>query len=170
MVIWLVGLSGAGKTTIGRALTTLWRHKEPQTVLIDGDDIRKYFPERRDYEPYSLADRRANAERIASMSLWLDQQSLNVVVSILCIFPDILQENRVRFSNYFEVFVDAPFDQIKKRDPKGLYVGSVEGIIDNVVGVDIPFPVPTNPDIVINNSDQHHNANKHASRILEQIQ
>ena len=118
MIVWLVGLSGAGKTTIARELHRQWQAREPATVLIDGDEIREIFKHDQNAAAYTPEGRRINAERIAAMSAWLDGQNINAVVSILCTFPDIMADNRYRFSDYFEVFVDAPLADLEARDSK----------------------------------------------------
>ena len=167
MIVWLIGLSGAGKTTIGRALCEKWQAIDRATVLIDGDEIREIFRHDRSADAYSVEGRRANAERIVELSAWLDRQGINVVCSILCIFPDILAANRERFSAYFEVFIDAPMEQLEERDDKGLYTSAHSGQTPNVVGVDIPFPVPLAPDILIDNSGSTLDANAAAENILQ---
>ncbi len=63
MVIWLIGLSGAGKTTIGKCVYREWKKNEPNTVLVDGDEIRELFSLNQNDSDYSLDGRRKNAER-----------------------------------------------------------------------------------------------------------
>ena len=74
--------------------------------------------------------------------------------------------NRNRFSDYFEVFIDAPLDQLQARDGKGLYKSANAGPTRNVVGVDIPFPVPEAPDLRINNSGPSLDGEATAGEIL----
>jgi len=169
MIVWLVGLSGAGKTTIARELHRQWQAREPATVLIDGDEIREIFKNDRNATAYTPEGRRINAERIAAMSDWLDAQNINAVVSILCIFPDILTANRSRYSRYFEVFVDAPLADLEARDGKGLYAASRRGEMADVVGIDIPFPTPTRSDLVIRNDEPRLDSEAIAAKILEEI-
>lgn len=152
MVIWLVGLSGAGKTTIGRELYHLWKADRPDTVFIDGDEIREIFKHNKNAGDYSVESRRQNAERIVALCSWLDGQGINVICSILCIFNDLLEGNRERFSNYFEAYISVPMDALEKRDIKNLYLPARSGKVRNVVGVDIPYEPPGNPDMVIDNS------------------
>ncbi len=169
MIIWLVGLSGAGKTTVARELHAQWQAKAPATVLVDGDEIREIFQHDRAPAAYTIEGRRINAERIAAMSAWLDRQNINAVVSILCIFPDILAANRSRYSGYFEVFIDAPMAALEARDGKGLYAAARRGEMAHVVGIDIPFPTPEHADLVIRNDGPSLDAGAIAATILARI-
>ena len=169
MIVWLVGLSGAGKTTIARVLHTKWQAIDPATVLVDGDEIREIFKHDQGTAPFTVEGRRVNGERIAAMSAWLDSQGINAVVSILCIFPDILADNRQAYEGYFEVFVDAPLATLEARDGKGLYAAACSGEMANVVGMDIPFPTPEQPDLVIHNDGPTLDADAVADDILTRI-
>jgi cytidine diphosphoramidate kinase len=153
LITWVIGLSGAGKSAIGSALHMELKKENPATVLIDGDQIRRIFGNDRQPADYSLEGRRLNAQRIRELCLWLDREGIDVVCCILSIFPDHQAENRSLFSEYFEVFVRAPFDDLVERNPKNLYRLALEGREKNVVGVDIEFTPPPNPDIVIENSE-----------------
>lgn len=152
MVMWLIGLSGAGKTTIGREMCRLWKAKEPNTVLVDGDEIRRIFKHDQNPDAYSIKGRAANAERIAELCLWLDQQGINIVCCILSIFEETRAWNRSNYSKYFEVYVSVPLEILIERDSKGLYRRAKAGEVSNVVGIDIPFSPPQNSDWVFDNS------------------
>lgn len=152
MVIWLIGLSGAGKTTVGRELWRLWKETDSNTVLVDGDEIRRIFQHDQNNDAYTLAGRRRNAERIRELCAWLDRQGINVVCCILSLFEDVHEWNRANYVKYFEVFIDAPLDAVTARDVKGIYRPALKGEARNVVGIDIPFTPPAKPDLVIDNS------------------
>lgn len=169
MIVWLIGLSGAGKTTIARELHLQWQAVDPATVLIDGDEIRAIFKHDNNQDAYTIPGRRVNGDRIAAMSAWLDGQNINAVVSILCIFPEILNANRKCFNHYFEVFIDAPIASLEDRDSKGLYAAARLGATPNVVGIDIPFPVPENADMIIKNDGSSLDAPSAAKNILRQM-
>ena len=151
MVIWLIGLSGAAKTTIGRHLYEIWKAEAPNTVLVDGDEIRALLNHQENSRDYTIEARRANAERITNLCAWLDGQDINTVCCILSLFPEMRQRNRDIFSRYFEVYVSAPMEVLIQRDEKGLYGPALRGEIENVVGVDIEFPTPTSADLVVDN-------------------
>jgi adenylylsulfate kinase-like enzyme len=152
MVIWLIGLSGSGKTTLGREIARQWKASAPNTVLVDGDEVRRIFRQDTQAADYSLAGRRLNAERIFELCAWLDAQDINVVCSILSVFPDLRQLNRERFQRYFEVYLNPPMQTLVERDTKGLYKRALGGEMKDMVGVDIPFPAPTAADLEIDTS------------------
>jgi len=152
MVIWLIGLSGSGKTTLGSEVVRQWRATEPNTLLVDGDEVRRIFGLDKQAADYSLAGRRVNAERVFELCGFLDAQAQNVVCSVLSVFPDLRARARASFQRYFEVFLNPPMETLLERDTKGLYRRARAGEMPNVVGVDIPFPPPTEADLEIDTS------------------
>lgn len=167
MVIWLIGMSGAGKTTIGRQVHRLWQAEAANTVFIDGDEVRELFRHDQGSQPFTVEGRRLNAERITALCAMLDRQGINVVCCILSLFPEMQAENRTRFSRYFEVFIDTPMAVLEARDVKGLYAAARRGDNPNMVGIDIPFPIPPAPDLAINDATDPANVEPTARRILD---
>jgi len=149
MVIWIIGLSGAGKTTLANKVVKKANMESKKTVLIDGDIIRKIFE---NDLSYSMEDRLINAKRICQLGKFLDSQGLNVVCAILSIFPETRQWNRANIKDYYEIFIDTPIDVLIDRDSKGIYGKHSKGEISQVVGIDIDFPIPDEADLVIDNS------------------
>jgi adenylylsulfate kinase len=148
MVIWIIGLAGAGKTSLGQALYSLLAQRNNATVFLDGDHVRQIMG---NDLGHSTSDREKNGWRICHMCKWLETQDINVVCCVLSMFPEQRAWNREHFSRYFEVFLDVSMDVLEKRDQKGLYSGARSGKIKNVVGVDLPFPGPGEADLTINN-------------------
>ncbi len=146
MVIWIIGLSGAGKSTIGRILADQLRQKHKNLVYLDGDELRDVWG---DSLGYTVKGREKNAARISHLCHMLDSQGLNVVTAVLSIFPEWQKWIRETFSSYFEIFLDVPFDTVEARDTKGLYKAARNDAMKDVVGIDIPFPAPSNPDLII---------------------
>ena len=153
MVIWLTGLSASGKTTIGKLVFKLLKEHEKNTIFVDGDDIRKVFKWNQDDQHYSKEGRRKVSETIGALCLWLDQQDMNVICCTISLYDHLHQSNRKTFSNYFEVFLDTPFQQLRERDKNNLYSIKTPHEPKNVVGMDLPFDKPKNPDLIIKNKD-----------------
>lgn len=166
MVIWVIGMSGAGKTTLGSAMAQLWRTRAPGTVLVDGDAVRRLFGQHDGEAAYTLPGRRANAERITALCEWLDGQSLNVVCCILSVFADMRAQNRTRFSRYYEIYLHAPLAALAQRDSKDLYGAAMRGERRNVVGVDIAFEAPTSADLTLDTSGPMPDVQALAHRVL----
>lgn len=144
MVIWITGLSGAGKTTLANAFIASVRSEYPNIVLLDGDAVRSLYGDDLDYVE---SDRVIQINRLQSLAAFLDKQGIVVVVAALYAHPDLLDWNRERFSSYYEVYLDAPMEQLNERDSKGLYRKAREGHMKDVVGVDIPWHAPQSSDM-----------------------
>ena len=169
MVIWIIGLSASGKTTLGKYLYEEIKKDSPSTVFVDGDQIRKIFKHDKGNDPYSLPGRRINADRICELCAWLDKQGINVVCCILSVFEESREWNRSNYSDYFEVYIDTPVEKLRQRETKGLYAAAFAGEIKDVVGVDIEFKPPKNPDYVLDNSKDNIDFEQVALNIIKKI-
>ncbi len=149
MVIWFIGLSRAGKTTLSKLLYKKLKPNNKNLVLLDGDSIRNLFKNDIDH---SLEGRYKNAERLSYLSKFLADQNIHVIAAVLSIFPEWQEWNRNNIKNYQEIYIKASMDVLQKRDKNNLYLNAREGKIKNVVGIDIPFPEPKNPDLIIENN------------------
>ena len=150
MIIWIIGLSGSGKSTIAQAVYEQWKAADPATVLADGDHIRAVMGNNTE-ETYTLEGRAQNSLRMAGLCRWLDSQDINVICPVLSIFSAHRQELRKQTGRYFEVYVQRPLERVVEDDSKGLYRAFREGRTRHVVGMDIPFPEPETPDMVVAN-------------------
>ena len=158
MVIWIIGLSGAGKTTLAKIIYNKLKKK---ILHIDGDTIREMYE---DKLGYTLKDRLINAGRISRLIKILSEQDTNIVVSVLSNFPEWLNWNRKNIRKYFEVYIKTDFDVLKKRKPN-LYCNKKK----NIVGIDIKFNEPKKPDIIIDNCKNLKELNIIAEKIIKKL-
>ena len=102
-LIWITGLSGAGKTTIATAVFKKLKEKKANSVFLDGDIIRDVLNNDLSHNP---KDRLKNAYRISKLCEFLTSQNIHVVCSTMSLFKEIHQMNRKNIANYYEIFVD----------------------------------------------------------------
>jgi len=161
-VIWFIGMSAAGKSAISKLVYEKIKVDFSNVVLLDGDLLRKVFGNDSDH---TVKGREKNARRLSNLSKFLSDQGIHVVASVLSIFPGWQKWNRENIPGYCQVYVDVPFDVLRRRETKGLYEGALAGEIENVVGVDIDFPEPIGNDLVLDNSKDR----KDLVPIVEQV-
>ena len=112
MVIWITGLSGSGKTTIGKRVYKYIKTKYINTVFLDGDIIRKAL----NYHfGYTLEDRHASAIQIHGICNMLEKENLIVICSTISLFHDIHKMNRNNFNQYIEIYLDCKMNTLKTR-------------------------------------------------------
>ncbi len=146
MVIWITGISGAGKTTLSDAIARRFKPSTPELVQIDGDQIRDLFGAGLGFCESGRFEQIQRIQRLAGL---LDAQGMIVLVAALYGHPDLFAWNRENFSDYFEVYLEAPLELVKRRDPKALYRKAAAGEMPNVVGLDVPWHAPAQPDMRI---------------------
>lgn len=164
MVIWVIGLSGSGKTTFAERVVAQARARGRAVVLLDGDQVRDFFG---NDIGHSLEDRRTNSDRISRLCSFLDSQGIDVVCAILSLFPASREWCRENLSSYYEVFIDAPMDQLMARDSKGIYSRYQRGEISDVAGLDLDFPRPVAPDLLVSNTESQKSLLDQAEPVVE---
>lgn len=165
MVIWLIGISGSGKTTIGRQLTSRLRAMGRTVIFCDGDIFRRITG---DDLGFTLVERKKNADRICRYCKHLNDNHVDVVFGVLSLFHESQEWNRkVLGDDYFEVYLRTDLQTVMDRDPKGIYERARRGEIKNVVGVDIEFPEPERPDLVVENNGSEEDMDSVLLTILE---
>ena len=148
LVIWLTGLSGAGKTTIAIDLERKLHEMGFKTQVFDADFIRTSI--NRDLD-FSMEGRIENIRRMAAISRLFLEAGLVVISCFISPTKRIRQMARtiIGASDYCEVFVNAPLKICEERDPKGLYKLARLGDLKDFTGIDSPYEPPENPDIEI---------------------
>jgi len=149
-VFWITGLSAAGKTTIGRALSCELRASGSAVIFLDGDTLRSVVSSDLGY---STENRRAAAMRNGMLCRMLSEQGFDVVCATISLFHDVQCWNRENIPRYNEIFVQVPLEELKRRDTKGVYHVNGDQRAANIVGVDIAAEIPQAPDLVIDNEN-----------------
>ncbi|WP_050812550.1 adenylyl-sulfate kinase [Acidovorax radicis] len=147
-VVWLTGLSGAGKSTIANALERELNRQGKRTYILDGDNIRQGL--NRDLG-FSDADRAENIRRVAQVARLFVDAGLIVVVAFISPFRAERQAARELFApgDFLEVFVDVPLALAEERDPKGLYRKARTGELRQFTGIDSPYEPPLAAELVL---------------------
>jgi glutamine kinase len=161
-VFWITGLSAAGKTSIGRALSSHLRTSGYQVIFLDGDTLRAVSNDL----GYSAENRRAAAMRNGMLCRMLAEQGFDVVCSTISLFHEVQRWNRENIPRYNEIFVRVPLEELKRRDTKGVYTAAANGQASNIVGLDIPAETPEAPDLILDN-DASLKPEEAVRRILE---
>tara|TARA_B100001093_G_scaffold518737_1_gene604714 strand:- start:4325 stop:4834 length:510 start_codon:yes stop_codon:yes gene_type:complete len=147
MVIWILGLSGSGKSFLSTKLKDELRNDYGNFLILDGDAIREIFD---NDLGFSIKDRMTNALRISKLAHFFSQNKINVIVSVLSLFPSWLEWNRKNIKEYYEIFIDVPIPTLRDRNNKNIYFKDGKEN-KSVVGVDIEFTKPINADLKIKN-------------------
>ena len=145
-VFWFTGLSGSGKSTIANLVEKKLFATGRHTYILDGDNVRHGL--NRDLG-FTDADRVENIRRVAEVAKLMADAGLIVIVSFISPFSAERRMARELMADgeFVEVFVDTPFEECAKRDPKGLYARALNGEIKNFTGVDSPYEAPETPEI-----------------------
>ncbi|MDD3443307.1 MAG: adenylyl-sulfate kinase [Sulfurimonas denitrificans] len=157
-LVWITGLSGSGKTTIGKNVFKKLKKEHSNIVFLDGDVFREILG---NDLSYSKKDRIKNAKRIHKMCKFLVNQDISVVCATMSLFKEIHRLNRDNITNYHEVFIECDLEELIKRDQKGLYSKSKK----NVVGIDLDYDKPKQCELTIDNT-QKNNLESKANEIL----
>lgn len=148
-VVWITGLSGAGKTTVATLLAERLAAAGTTPVRLDGDRLREIVPAP---AGYAEADRRRMAMFYARLAHQLAAQGHLVICSTVSLFHDVQAWNRTHTPGYFEVWLNVPLTHLRHRQGREAFYAAEEAErLRNVVGVDTAAQFPRHPDLVIDN-------------------
>ena len=147
-IIWLTGLSGAGKSTIADLLEEKLNKQGKHTFLLDGDNLRLTLNQDLGFSDY---DRNENIRRIGHVGKLMVDAGLIVIASFISPFEKQRKLTRELFEKdeYIEVFLNTPLEVCEQRDPKGLYKKARSGLLKDFTGIDSAYEKPENPEITL---------------------
>ncbi len=159
MVIWIIGLSGSGKSFFAKKLVDKLKKKK-KVIWVDGDDVRKFISFKLGY---SINDRKKNSFLISNLCNFLEKKNYIVICSILSIFREHQKRNRKIFKKYVQIYIKSNLKSLILQNNKKIYKKK------NIVGVDIKFPIPHKSDFVIDNSKKKKIDQKIFNKIVKKI-
>ena len=170
LVIWLTGLSGAGKTTLASALSDALKNEGLSVETLDGDEVRENLSRGLGF---SREDRDTNVRRIGFVARLLARNGVIVLASAISPYRQSRDDVRNSIENdgipFVEVFVNCPIEVLIGRDVKGLYEKALAGEIKNFTGISDPYEPPLSADCVVDSSLEsvEHSKERILSYLLE---
>ena len=150
-VVWLTGLSGAGKSTIATALRDELHVQGCAVEVLDGDEVRTHLSKGLGF---SKEDRDTNIARIAFVASLLARHGVGVITAAISPYAEARAAARERIGPCIEVYVRCSIEELTRRDVKGLYAKALRGELDHFTGVSDPYEVPQHPDLVVDTETQ----------------
>ena len=142
-VVWITGLSGAGKSVLAAALVARLRMVDDKILLLDGDELREVFGATSvNVHNYGRDKRMALAMQYAHLCNILAKQGFTVVIATISLFKEVRDWNRSNLPRYFEAYLRVPLEELRRRDPKGIYRRFDTGEIKGVAGLDLLIDEP----------------------------
>jgi adenylylsulfate kinase len=168
LVVWLTGLSGAGKTTLARAISNRLASEGVFVETLDGDEVRENLSRGLGF---SKEDRNTNVRRIGFVARLLARNGVTVLASVISPYSQARDDVRRMVEDdgarFIEVFVRCPLDVLVARDVKGLYEKALAGEIAHFTGVSDPYEEPVSPDLIVDSSIE--SVEKSATKILSYL-
>jgi adenylylsulfate kinase len=150
-VLWLTGLSGAGKSTVARELLAQLASRGQPVELLDGDEVRTNLCQDLGF---SREDRDTNIARIGYVAGKLAKHGVGVLVAAISPYREARDGVRASVPNFVEVHVSAPLEVCAQRDVKGLYARALSGEIPHFTGVSDPYEPPEAPELVLHTDSE----------------
>jgi adenylylsulfate kinase len=160
-VLWLTGLSGAGKSTVASVLAGDLLQRGHRVEVLDGDEVRTNLCQELGF---SREDRDTNIARIGYVAGKLAKHGVAVVVAAISPYRQARDRVRASVTNFVEVHVAAPVETCAARDVKGLYAKAMAGVIENFTGVSDPYEAPLRPEVVLHT--EHEKVHESAAKVL----
>lgn len=168
-VLWLTGLSGAGKTTLAGRLVPELRARGLRVEVLDGDEVRTNLSKGLGF---SKDDRDTNIRRIGYVARLLARNGVAAVTAAISPYQEVREEVRRAVegdgAEFVEVYVECPLEVLAERDVKGLYRKALAGEIKGFTGVSDPYEEPRRPDAVVRTHEE--SIETSAERIIAELE
>ncbi len=168
IVIWFTGLSGAGKTTLARALSKRLAEDGFPVEILDGDEVRENLSRGLGF---SKADRDTNIRRIGFVARLLARNGVIVLAAAISPYrqprDDVRRDLTADGVRFVEIFIHCPIGVLIERDVKGLYKKALAGEVKNFTGISDPYEEPLKPEIIIDSSTE--SIDESVERILARV-
>ena len=139
MIVWIMGLNGAGKSSVAHELKNILAQEKRDSLILDGNHLREIFEQ----TAYDRASRIALGIRYANLAKTLAEQSNKVIIiAANGMLSEVCKYNRLHLQDYYEIFLDVPLSILKQRDSGGIYTKFQKGLIRNVGGLDLEVDTP----------------------------
>jgi adenylylsulfate kinase len=149
-VIWITGLSGAGKSTLAQEVVARMRQGGKAVVMLDGDELREVFGAvAANVQNHGRDGRLALSMQYAYLCRVIAVQEMTVVIATISLFREVHAWNRANLPGYFEVYLKVPVDELRRRDPKGIYRRFDAGELTHIAGLDMPIDEPEAADWIV---------------------
>ncbi len=165
-ILWLTGLSGAGKSSLVEHLSPILRRRGLPVEVLDGDVVRTNLSKGLGF---SKEDRDTNVRRIGFVANLLARNGVGAITAAISPYASVRKECRdLSDAVFVEVFVHAPLEVVEKRDTKGLYAKARSGEIKNFTGVSDPYEAPEEAEVVVHTADE--NVEDSAQKVLDYLE
>ena len=148
VVIWFTGLSGSGKSTLAHSVEEILFSKGCRTFVLDGDNVRHGLTSNLSF---SNEDRKENIRRIGEVTKLMMEAGLIILTAFISPFREdrIAVRNLISDGDFIEIYCKASLETCEARDLKGLYKRARLGEIKNYTGINSPYEIPDNPELII---------------------
>jgi len=145
-VIWLTGIPGSGKTTLGQGIAAELENAGSRVVVLDGDELRKTVSHDLGF---SDEDRTEHSRRVVELCKQHCRDGLTIIVCLISPTRAIRDAARTEITRFIEVWVKCSMEECIRRDPKGLYAKALRGEITNLTGLQDVYEEPNAPEVLV---------------------
>lgn len=163
--LWFTGLPCSGKTTVADRVAEELRDRGLRVERLDGDIVRKSLTKDLGF---SKEDRDKNIERVTFVAKLLSRNGVATIVSFVSPYIKARENARKECTNFVEVYVKCSVEECEKRDVKGMYKKAREGMIKDFTGVDDPYEVPPNPELILETDKE--SVEKSVAKVLRKLE